>query len=99
MRLLSDLNIHKFVIVPGAVGDGGVEVKVRDGGRALLPCRGTVVGTPRWRHRGEPIAQDPRYHIDRITSNLIITRARPSDSGPWACSQHSPAVHLVVLGK
>ncbi|KAF6215553.1 hypothetical protein GE061_010309 [Apolygus lucorum] len=81
----------------GAVGDGGVQVKVREGGRATLPCQGSAVGAPRWRHRGEPIPHDQRYQIDRSSSNLVITRVRSSDSGPWTCSQHSPVVHLVVL--
>ncbi|KAL1124437.1 hypothetical protein AAG570_001065, partial [Ranatra chinensis] len=79
----------------------GIEVRVREGGRAVLPCRGlnssSQGGGAQWRHRGEALPQDTRYHLDRPTGSLIITRARASDRGLWMCSPHATPVHLLVL--
>ncbi|XP_014256643.1 nectin-3 [Cimex lectularius] len=99
-RFLLTALLIAAALANSVVGDYGVEVRVREGGRAVLPCRGSSAGTNgaiAWKHRGEPIGQDPRYHPDRSASSLIITRVRPTDSGPWSCSQHAPPVNLVVL--
>ncbi|XP_078687492.1 hemicentin-1-like isoform X2 [Branchiostoma floridae x Branchiostoma belcheri] len=78
-------------VIPSISGDK-TEYTVVQGRQVVLTCDADGVPSPTvtWNNRGEPVSDRPGMSISD-TGALIISSARPADSGPYTCTAINPA--------
>ncbi|CAH1270966.1 HMCN1 [Branchiostoma lanceolatum] len=98
-------DIHLIIQAIPSISEDKTEYTVVQGRQVVLTCDADGVPSPTvsWNNQGESVSGRPGMSVSD-TGALIISSARPEDSGPYTCTAINPAgvasrqVNLQVFG-